>query len=201
MKYIFYHITILLIVCSFASCSYSKKFTNTYYQENDSLFQSMQKRYKALYEQHPFSLAIKDKDYQNLAVEILTDTIKYIYEFEITEPRLLDTLVKYKFDVLGITKLIEDMQRVHCTWITNLDYYENMQEKYLVFLSIRHKKLKAFMRSEKYFTLAFFDERQHYDEKGRLLDHEDSKKFHKINGGLFRRINDKVCYSMSGHFR
>lgn len=201
MKYIVYHITGWLLACSFLSCSYSKKFSNTYYQENDSLFQSIQTRYKILYEKHPFSVAIKDKAFERIGFEILTDSIKYIYEFGITEPRLEDSLIKYQFDVGGITDLLNDMQRAHCTWITNLDYYENRDKKFLVFISVRHKQLKAFLRSEKYFTLAFFDETQHYDEKGRLLDNGDAKKFRKINGGLFRKINDRVCYSMSANFR
>src|SRR5689334_14129551 len=153
MKYILYHIIAVSLVCSCMSCSYSKKFSHTYYQENDSLFRSIRSQYKQLYEEHPFSVGIKDKGFQHMTFEIITDTIKYVYNFETTEPRLVDTLVKYQFDVQGITHLLNDMQRIHCTWITNLDYYENMEKKYLVFISIRHKKLKAFMRSEKYFTL------------------------------------------------
>lgn len=198
------YIIIIIVFCAGAccmSCSYSKNFSHTYYQQNDSLFSSIKHRYKQLYEQKPFSVGIKDKSFEHLAFEILTDTIKYVYEFGVNEPRLVDTLEKYQFDVKGITALLNDMQTIHCTWITNLDYYENREKKYLVFISIRHKKLKAFLRSEKYFTLAFFDQKQHYDSKGRLLDNEDSKTFHTINGALFRRINDRVYYSMSAHFR
>lgn len=196
-----FYIIVFVFGCMLLSCSYSRKFSNTYYQENDSLFHSIQTRYKSLYEEHPFSLGIKDKSFNQIGFEILTDSIKYVYEFEANEPRLVDTLEKYHFDVNAITGLLNDMQQLHCTWISNVDYYENREKKYLVYISIRHRKLKAFLRPEKYFTLAFFDEKQHYDEKGRLLDNEDQKRFHKINGGLFRRINDRVCYSMSAHFR
>lgn len=201
MKYIGYHITVVCLACAFMSCSHSKKFSNTYYQENAPLFQSVRSQYKQLYEEHPFSVGIKDKAYQHMTFEIITDTIKYIYEFDTDEPRLIDTLTKYHFDVPGIVRLLNDMQRLHVTWITNLDYYENMNKKYLVFISIRHKDLKAFMRAEKYFTVACFDEKQHFDVRGRLLDNEDSKRFHRINGALFRRITDRVFYSMSAHFR
>jgi hypothetical protein len=201
MKYILYHIIAICLVCTCMSCSHSKKFSHTYYQENDSLFRSIRSQYKQLYEERPFSVGVKDKSFRHMTFEILTDTIKYVYEFETSEPRFIDTLVKYRFDVDGITHLLNDMQRIHVTWITNLDYYEKMEKKYLVFISIRHKKLKTFMRSEKYFTLALFDEKQYYDAKGRLLDREDARRFHRINGGLFRRINDNVFYSMSLHFR
>jgi hypothetical protein len=201
MRFGFCYIILLIPAFWLGSCSYSKKFTHTYYQENDSLFQSIKLRYKNLYQEHPFSVAIKDKAFRRIGFEILTDSIKYVYNFDIGEQRLTDTLTKYKFDVSGINSLLSDMQRIHCTWITNLDYYENGQAKYLVFISIRHKKLKAFLRSEKYFTLAFFDRPRNYDIKGRLLDNQDGKTLQKINGGLFFKINDRVCYSLSANFR
>lgn len=200
MKQLAYHITSLLLISTFVSCSYSRKFTETYYKENEEVLQSIMKRYKELYEKHPFSVEIKDKDFQQIGLEIITDTVKYVYSFD-HEPSLIDTLEKYKFDVKAVSRLINDMQRVHCTWITNLDYYENGQEKYLVFISMRHRKLKAFLKPEKYFTLAFFDTRRTYDEKGRLLDRIDRKKIFKINGGVFRKLTDRVCYSVAGNFR
>lgn len=200
MKYTGYYITILLLACTLASCSHSKKFTETYYKENEEILQSIRTRYKQLYEKHPFSLEIKDQDFQQIGIEIITDTIRYIYSFN-DEPALLDTLIRYNFDVKEMSTLINDMQRVHCTWITNLDYYENREAKYLVFISIRNSKLKAFLKSEKYFTLAYFDRRQYYDEKGRLLDKVDRKTLHKINGSIFHKLNERVCYSLRGNFR
>jgi hypothetical protein len=201
MKYRNHHIAVLLLACVLLSCSYSKKFSRTYYQENDSLFQSINLRFKELYGKHPFSVEMKDRQFRRIGFEIITDSIKYIYNFGIDEPRFSDTLQKYKFNVQAVTTLIRDMQTVHCTWITNLDYYENRQKKFLVFISIRHGKLKAFLRSEKYFMLAFFDRPQRFDDKGRLLDNQDRNTLHKINGGLFWKINDRVCYSLSASFR
>lgn len=200
MKRNVYYITLLLLASSFASCSYSRKFTETYYKENEEVLKSISSRYKELYEKHPFSLEIKDKEFNQIGIEIITDTIKYVYSFD-HEPDLIDTLERYNFDVHAMSTLINDMQRVHVTWLTNLDYYENREQKYLVFMSMRHRKLKAFLKAEKYFTLAFFDRRQNYDEKGRLLDKIDRKNIFKINGGVFRKLTDRVSYSVSGNFR
>jgi len=74
-------------------------------------------------------------------------------------------------------------------------------KKNSLFISVRDKKLDAFLSSEKYFTLAFFDQPQPFDEKGRLLDNEDLEKIRKINGSTFYRINDKVYYAVSSQFR
>lgn len=195
------YIPALSLVWMFTCCSPSKKFTQSYYSINEATIQSILHQYQKIYVLHPFSLEFKNEAQNRIAIEIHTDSIKYIYNFNLNEPFLQDTLHKYNFDNRAMNRLISDMQKVHCTWINNLDYYEKRQKKYLVFLSVRDKKLHAFLRSEKYFTLIFFEQKQPSDEKGRLLDNDDRKKMRRINGGIFRRINDKVFYAVTGHFR
>ena len=196
-----YHIAVWLFLCTILSCSYSKKFTQNYYRENESTLLSIRDRFKKLYDKTPFSLEIKGVNLKTLGMEIHTDSIKYIYSFSMDEPNLSDTLHKYKFDVTAMSELIHDMQKTHCTWITNLDYYEKLEKKFLVFISVRDKKLNVFLRPEKYFTLVFFDQPQSFDEKGRILDKEDLKTIRLINGGVFRKINEKVGYALTGKYR
>ncbi len=196
-----YHIAAWLFLCTFSACSYPKKFTHNYYRENESTLLSIRDRFKDIYDKNPFSLEIKGTKLKSISLEIHTDSIKYIYSFGMDEPFLFDTLHKYQFDVKAMSELINDMQKTHCTWITNLDYYEKLEKKFLVFISVRDKELNAFLRSEKYFTLVFFDQPQPFDEKGRLLDKEDLKAIRLINGGVFRKINDKVGYALTGKYR
>jgi hypothetical protein len=201
MKIITCHITALILLSAMVSCSYSKKFTTNYYKDNEATLQSIRQQFKSLHTKHPFSLELEDQQLQRIGMEIHTDSIKYIYKFRTDQPYLLDTLDKYGFDVKAMSELINDMQRAHCTWVTNLDYYEKREKKFMVFLSVRHKELNAFLRPEKYFTLAFFDEAQPVDEKGRLMDKEDLKKPRRINSSIFWKINDRVFYALSGQFR
>jgi len=200
MKNRIYYIAFLFVVCTFFSCWSSKKVTGDYYRQNETMLQSIQQRFKQLYEERPFSAEIQDKAFTKLGLEIMTDTMRYIYKFNLNESSLSDTLVKYNFNVQKINELINDMKNIRCTWITNLDYYENRQKKYLVFISIRHKELES-SRSDKYFTLAFFESRQFFDNKRRLLNKQDRKDLRKINGQIFYKINDRVCYAVAGSFR
>ena len=170
MKCIITYIILLSWLSVSGSCSYSKKFTQNYYSENETTLQSIRSRFKQLYDKNPFSLELNDKKLTRIGLEIHTDSIRYIYDFKMSEPYLFDTLHKYQFDVEQMNELISDMQKANCTWITNLDYYEKREKKFLVFISVRDKKLTAFLKPEKYFTLAFFDQPQPYDERGRLLD-------------------------------
>jgi hypothetical protein len=201
MKLNIYCILFAFLFFSLASCSYSKKFTNEYYQENRELLQSIQQRYKSQYDEHPFSIEIKDKTFKTVGLEIITDTIRYIYSFDIADQSMQDTLTKYRFNASIVNSIIEDMQKIHCTWLTNLDYYESLQKKYLVFLSIRHKKLESIFRKDKYFTLAFFNTPQPFDNKGRMLDRKDRKQLRKINGAVLFRLDNKTGYALTATFR
>ena len=68
-------------------------------------------------------------------------------------------------------------------------------------MSIRHSDLESRFKAEKYFTLVFFDRPQLFDDRRRLLDRTDKKNLRSINGEIFYRINDRVCYAFTEHFR
>lgn len=196
-----YAVTCILLSAGFLfSCSPGKELTPGYYKQNEQRLISIKDQFKKIHRLHPFSLEVKDKDFQTIGFEILTDTIRYVYSFNLAEHHLTDTLHAYRFNVQDMKNLINDMRQMYCTWITNLDYYENRQEKYMVFLSLRNKETGA-SRREKYFTIVFFEQPQYFDNKGRLLDEEKSPDIKQINGQTFYKINDRVCYTLSGSFR
>ncbi len=192
----------LLLVCSYQmGCSYSKTFTKKYYDKNEEELELINTNFKKLYKGHPFSLELKDKQLRRIGLEIHTDTVRYIYTFHLDEPYLLDTLVKYKLDVKLVSELINAMQKTGCIWVSNIDYYENYEKKYLLLMSVRSKKLEAFLKPEKYYTLVFFEESQPYDNKGRLIDKADKKSNRRINDQVFRKVNDKVFYAVTDSYR
>lgn len=196
-----FHITLFLIAGLAFACSSSRHFTHTYYQGHQLYIDSMLNTYEQLYKVHPFSLEIKDKGLTRLGLELHTDSIRYIYSFRLDEPYLIDTLEKYHLDIKQFSQLVRTMQEAGCTWISKLDYYVNREPKFLIFMSIRHKALTGFLRSEKYFTLAVFDRPQLYDKKGRLLDRDDNKSFRRINDEIYKRVNDRVFFALMDKYR
>ncbi len=200
MKNIVY-ICLFFISSLQVSCSYSKAFTKKYYSKNEEQLQLINTNFKKLYKGHPFSLELKDKQLQTIGLEIHTDTVRYIYTFQLDEPYLLDTLVKYKLDVKIVSELINAMQKTGCTWVSNIDYYENYEKKYLLFMSVRSKRLEAFLKPEKYYTLIFFEEPQPYDTKGRLIDKADKKNNRRINDQVFHKVTEKVFYAITDNYR
>jgi hypothetical protein len=192
---------LIIILCVGTSCSYSKKFSQEYYKENEAILHSIKQRFRDHYKSRPFSIEIKDKASQHVGLEIITDSVRYIYDFDLGDPAMIDTMQKYHFDIPFMKSLIDDMRKTHCTWLTNLDYFEDLRAQHLVFLSIRHYRLESLFKKDKYFTLAFFENPQPFDEKGRLLNRVNKKELRKINGAVLFKMTERVAYAMSSDFR
>ena len=190
----------LLIVAVLFSCS-PKNISTKYYFENEKELAKIEESYKALYPQGPFNVGFTDREFKTISLEIITDTLSYIYEFGINEPRLTDTLLAYDLNAPKITALVKQMQGIRCTWINRSDYYVDERKHSLIFMSIKPVALKAPFAYAKYYVLTYFEQPQYFDSEGRLLDKRRLRRLRKINGEIFRRINNKVCYTISGRFR
>jgi hypothetical protein len=71
----------------------------------------------------------------------------------------------------------------------------------LIFISVKPVVNQSPFVYKKYFILSYFNQKQYFDEDGRLLIKRKLKKIHKINGDIFWRINDRVCYTTSERYR
>jgi hypothetical protein len=161
----------------------------------------IQESYKAQYTQHPFSIEFTDKTFRNISIEIFTDSLKYIYGFASAEERMKDTLLKYHLSPQGVQQLVSQMTSIHCTWINTLYYYVEEKKESLIFMSIRPRPFTFPFTNKKYYILTYFSQPQYYDQKGRLLDRRFRRKIRKINEDVFKRITDKVAYTISDRFR
>ncbi len=188
------------IIMLLFSCS-AKKITSDFYFEHQTVLEEIEQSYKKLYAQKPFNVAFTDKEFRTVSLEIITDTLSYIYDFAVHEPRLNDTLRKYHLNVEGVNHLIDLMVGIRCTWVNNFDYYVDELQRNLILISVKPVGLHPVLSYKKYYVLTFFSQPQHFDEKGRLLDKRRLRRLRKINGEIFMRINDKVCYAISGQFR
>lgn len=183
------------------SCASTKQFSTNYYYLHEKTLTDIERSYKILYEQKPFSVGFSDRSFNEISLEIITDSIRLIYEFGIREPRLQDTLSKYGLPATAVTDLVNQMKSIRCIWINTLDYYSNNQQRSLVYLSIKPATFTIPFTIEKYYILTFYPQPQYFDSDGRLLATRRQRKLRKINDNVFHRINDKVCYTVSERFR
>jgi hypothetical protein len=192
----------LLMTAWLCGCT-GKNISGNYYEKHKSGLDSIEISYKKLYHQKPFTLAFTDKSFNTVSLEIITDSMSYIYEFDAAEKRLSDTLNKFNFQTVEIKTLIKTMQRIRCTWVNNFDYYVDDKKHHLIFMSIKPLGFRYPFMPVKYYILAFFFEPQSFDDKGRLLDTEGRKRLRKINDAVFRKIetSGRICYTIGEKYR
>ncbi len=191
----------VLIALAFSSCASTKKLAANYYYEHEQALNDLEQSYKTLYKQRPFSVEFTDRNLDYVSITFITDTLKYIYEFEWGEKRMTDSIRKYKMDTAKIVTLLRKMRDIHCVWINNLDYYVEGQKRNMIFLSMKPVLWKLPFTDKKYYILTFFNQPQYFDSEGRLLVNRRQRKIRRINDDIFRRINDRVCYAVSERFR
>jgi hypothetical protein len=182
------------------SCS-TKIISSNIYQEHKENLDNIERRYEKLNPKNHFSLAFTDKKFNIVSLEMITDTLTRIYEFNINERRLADTLIKYNYDTAGIYFLIKKMRESKVTWINSFDYYVNDQPLQLIILSIKPVTIRYIFSPPKYVALAYFRTAQFFDEKGRLLDSRRTKQVRKIKDQVFYKITDRICYTITEKYR
>ena len=176
---------------------------SNYYHKNQSILDSIEETFRTAYAQKPFSIEFTDRPFNRLSLELVTDTLTYIYEYNVGEPRLQDTLLRYGYDTAAINTLITNMRSMECTWIDNLDYwsYPDVKKHSLIYISLWPRVFNTPFANKKYYILTYFQQPQYYDTEGRLLVGRRLRRIRKINAETFRRITDKVAYTVSARFR
>ena len=195
-NYIFFVFSAVILY----SCS-PKTISTKYYEQNKDVLDKIEDSYSRLYQQKPFTVAFTDRYFQTISLEIITDSLKYIYEFGLHEKRIKDSLEKYGMDMAGTLELIRQMRSIRCTWVNNFDHYVDGKKRSLIFISIKPTALNSIFSKKKYYTLTYFSQPQYYDKDGRLLNNRKQRQLQRLNGEIFRRINDKVSYTISSNYR
>lgn len=183
------------------SCSVNSKLPVQYYKQYKPIIEKIETSYGKQYNKKPFALEFTDKYFNWAVVEMKTDSLRYLYEFNINEHNIYDSLHKYGYDTSAVLQLLRQMKSIRCTWMNQLDYYTDGSKKRLIFMSVRHQALDVPFSRKKYFILTFYKQPQYYDAEGRLLDRKNRRRLRIVNNEVFRRINDKVCYTLSDKFR
>ena len=195
--------THILLYAAFAllACSCKTLNISRYYHHHQSVLDSIELVYAQAYRQKPFSIEFTDRAFDRVSLELTTDTLTYIYEFWVGEDRMQDTLRKYGFSTQVVNNLMTNMRSVDCTWINNLDYYTDERKHSLTYVTLWPRAFNFPFVNKKYYILTYFQQPQYFDSDGNLLMGRRLRRIRKINAEVFRRINDKVCYTLSDRFR
>lgn len=203
MSKIFLLIVTFVGVFWLSSCTVSRIYPKRYYEENKVRLHETETLYGQATKKKALAIAISNLDFSSLSLELKTDTVRYIYDFDWGEPRMQDTLLRYGYDTSLVVRILENMRTMRSTWINSLDHYIDGKKQNLFFISVPVRQFSIFppMQKRKYYLFNFYRQPQYYDTEGRLLDKRKLKQLRKINNEIFYRINDRVCYTISDKFR
>ena len=194
-----YRLIPLAALVTVTSCT-SLNITN-YYHRNKANLDNIEQVYQKACKAKPFSIEFTDRPFRHVSLELTTDTLTYIYEYTVGEPRMQDTLRKYGYDTLPINHLITEMQSMESTWINPLDYYADPPRHSLIYISLWPRIFNSPFVNKKYYILTYFAQPQYFDGNGNLMTGRRLRRIRKINGEVFKKINDRVCYTISAQFR
>jgi hypothetical protein len=195
-----YRAAVIMATLAFLSSCTSLNITN-YYQKHHYSLDGMAQTYQKAWHSHRFSIEFTDRSFDHVSLEFDTDTLSYIYEFAVGEPRMQDSILKYGYDTAAINNLVFNMQSMECTWINDLDYYTDTTRHSLIYITLWPKALNLPFVNKKYYILTYFSQPQYFDAEGNLMAGRRLRRIRKINGETFKKINDKVCYTISSEFR
>jgi hypothetical protein len=195
-KYCLLFLSILVVA---TSCT-SLNITN-YYHRHQPTLDSIEMVYHKAYQKKHFSIEFTDRPFDHVSLELVTDTLTYIYEYIVGEPRMQDTLLKFGYDTVSIGQLITNMRSMECTWVNNLDYYTEGTKHSLIYISLWPRIFNLPFVNKKYYILTYFSQPQYFDNAGNLMTGRRLRRIRKINGEVFRKINARVCYTVSAQFR
>jgi len=177
------------IILLLSSCGINKNVPVKYYTDNRQTLDSIQQLFLKISVPQKFSIGFIDNRFNCISIELITDSLKYLYNFNTGESRITDTLTRFHIDGTGLLNLMRLMKSIECIWISNIDYYESEKKNTLTSFSIKPKRSKSFFLANRYYILLYFPVIQNY-KKNRLLGNNKIMK-----------INARVAYTISAAFR
>ena len=190
-----------IILLGTLACSCTSLNITNYYRKHQNTLDGISRVYQSAWHAHHFSIEFTNRSFDQLSLEFDTDTLTYIYEFTFGEPRMQDSILKFGYDTAAINSLVSGMRSMECTWINNLDYYSDTTRHSLVYISLWPRAFNLPFANKKYYILTYFSQPQYFDPEGNLMTGRRLRRIRKINGETFKKINDRVCYTISAQFR
>lgn len=174
-----------------SSCTAAKKRkSEKYYFEHKQTITEIRRLFDTLYAHQPFSAGFSDRSFSYYVLEVLTDSVRFIYNGERNRPQLEDAVLRFGFDTTQLRSLANKLKAIKCLWISKRSFYVNRQQETVTFLSFKSIANTSFFTENKYYIL-IFPPRQ-------IL----SKHFReRIKRGDLVKIEDQVWFTIGSNFR
>lgn len=144
------------LVLLMASCTAAKtRKSEKYYLENKQMITEIRQLFNTIYEHQPISAGFSDRSCKYFVLEVLTDSVRFIYNGKRNRPQLVEAVERFSIDTTQIRLLASKMQAIKCLWISKRSFYVNRQRETVTFLSFKSTSRTSVFTENKYYTLIF----------------------------------------------
>jgi hypothetical protein len=142
------YIILLIAFVALSSCAVnSTRKSASYYETNKDQITQIRRNYEALYSHQPFSVGFTDKSFKYYVMEVTTDTVRYIFNTEQSETKLLETIQRFRYDTAQLRQLAREMKEIKCLWLDKSSFYLDGVKESVTFLSFKSVTIdKPFVR-------------------------------------------------------
>ena len=181
----------LFMLAGLSSCyTTSGRKSAAYYEKNQLKINTIRMLYDSLYKHQPFSIGFTDRSFKYYVMEVTTDTLRSIYNNEISEKQLFETISRFSYDTSMLRQLSTTMKEIECLWIDKASFYLDEKKDTVTFISFRSVNFNKPFVENKYYILLFLREK---------LEHPYIQN--RVKKGELIRINDLVYFMIGNKFR
>jgi hypothetical protein len=110
---------LLFAATGLGACSFqSERKTEKYYIKYADAIDELKRDYEKLYRVQPFSFGFTDRSYKHYVLEVTTDTLRYVYNSEVSRSKMYETIQKFNYDTVILKIMSDRMQEIKCFWLT-----------------------------------------------------------------------------------
>jgi hypothetical protein len=175
----------------FASCAVqSERKSAKYYEKNAAAIEALKRDFDQQYKIQPFSFGFTDRSYKHYVLEVTTDTLRYVYNSEVSRSKMYETITKFNYDTVVLRRMSETMKEIRCLWLTRPSFFLEGVRESVTTLSFRSVQVEKPFVENKYYILIFADKE---------FQNEEVKA--KIKKGDIAKIKDGVYFMIGNSFR
>jgi hypothetical protein len=184
-------ILLLTVGLLFGACTASsKRKSASYYKEHKTSLDSLRLLYDELYQHQAFSAGFTDKSYKFFVMEVVTDSVRYIYNTEKNQPQVVDLIKKFAFNEQKISRFGALMHQNECLWLSKASFYVQDRRETITYLSFKAAVENRPFVENKYYILLFMDH---------PIKTPDIER--RIRDGKLEKIDELVYFMIGNGYR
>lgn len=182
---------VLLLLLFGAACApKGAKKSQRFYEKNQASIVKAFQLYGQLYKTQPLSLGFQDRNFKYQAIEIKTDTVRYVLNNEQASYIFPMAIEGFRYDTGQLRALYDTLKSMRCFWMGADKAYGKDRSYNVYFLSFGSVQGGNPFLDREYYNLVWIDPQFFKDNPGMNLERKG-----------FSRIKDNVFYTISDHYR